>query len=202
MATGVLLATGWWLRTGREGRPSVLAEVLDSPDTEIHRTAGWVLAAVAAAGITLGVRAAWTFARETARLDRGDARWFLRWPVGALTGRFGGHRGRFDPGQRLANVAFVASLGTLIGSGIALTTLSGGPTFATLVRVHRAATYVLSALVIGHLLVVSGVLPGYRSVWRAMVGRRGVPVAVARRLWPHDTPSRDPDAGRAAPGTD
>lgn len=177
----------------------MLAEVLDSPDTEIHRTAGWVLAAAAATGITLGVRASWTFARETARFDRGDALWFLRWPAGALTGRFGGHRGRFDPGQRLANVAFVTSLGTLIGSGIALTTLSGGPTFATMVRVHRAATYVLTALVVGHVLVVAGILPGYRGVWRAMVGRRGVPVAVARRLWPHDTSSRHPDAERAAP---
>jgi formate dehydrogenase subunit gamma len=122
--------------------------------------------------------------REPARIDHGDGRWCRRWPVGALTGRFAPHRGHFDPGQRLANVAFVATLGTLIGSGVALTTLSGGPTFATLVRVHRGATYVLTVLVVGHVVVVSGVLPGYRGAWRAMVGRGRVPAATARRLWP------------------
>lgn len=184
LVTTVLLGTGWWLRSGREGRPSPLSDLVGTPDTEIHRMAGWVLVGLAVAGATLGVRGAWTFVRETARIDRGDARWFLRWPVGAVTGRFAPHRGHFDPGQRLANIAFAASLGTLIVSGVALTTLSGGPTFATMVRVHRTATVVLTVLVIGHLLVVSGVLPGYRGAWRAMVGRGRVPAAVMRRLWP------------------
>ena len=122
--------------------------------------------------------------RETVRIDRGDGQWFRRWPAGVVTGRFASHRGHFDPGQRLANVAFTASLGTLIVSGVALTTLSGGPTFATMVRVHRAANVVLTLLVAGHLLVVSGILPGYRGAWRAMVGRGRVPAAVVRRLWP------------------
>ena len=185
VVTSVLLATGWWLRAGQEGRPSALARVLDTPDTEVHRTAGWVLVGLAAAGITLGVRAAWTFARETLRVDRGDGRWFLRWPAGALTGRFRPHRGHFDPGQRLANIAFVATLGTLVVTGVAMTTLSGGPTFATMVKVHRAATYVLTALVVGHVLLVSGLLPGYRGAWRAMVGGR-VRRATARRLWPEE----------------
>ena len=54
--TAVLLATGWWLRAGREGRPSLIARVLDAPDTEVHRWAGWLLVAVLAAGVTLGVR--------------------------------------------------------------------------------------------------------------------------------------------------
>jgi cytochrome b subunit of formate dehydrogenase len=184
VATFVLLFTGWWLRAGREGRPSVLADVLDTPDTEVHRTAGWALAGIAAAGLTVGVRAASTFARETVRIDRGDARWLRRWPVGALTGRFARHVGHFDPGQRLANLAFVATLGTLLGTGVALTTLTGGPTYATMLRVHRGATYGLTALVVGHLVVVSGVLPGYRGVWRAMLGRGRVPAELARRLWP------------------
>ena len=191
LTSTVLLATGWWLRTGREGQPSVLADVLDTPDTELHRTAGWALVGVAACGLTLGVRAAWNFVRETVRVDRGDGRWFRRWPGGALTGRFAPHRGHFDPGQRLANIAFVATLGTLIGSGVALTTLSGGPTFASLVKVHRGATYALTALVAGHLLVVSGLLPGYRGAWRAMIGRGRVPPATARRLWP-DGDRHDP----------
>jgi formate dehydrogenase subunit gamma len=53
-----------------------------------------------------------------------------------------------------------------------------------MVRVHRGATYVLTALVVGHLVVVSGALPGYRGVWRAMVGRGRVRARTARRLWP------------------
>jgi cytochrome b subunit of formate dehydrogenase len=200
LTTAVLLVTGWWLRTGREGDPSFLAEVLGEPDTEIHRITGWVMVGLAAAGLTLGVRAAWTFVRETARVDRGDGRWFLRLPAGALTGRFARHRGHFDPGQRLANIAFVATLGTLIGSGVALTTLSGGPTFATLVKVHRGATYALTVLVVGHLLIVSGVLPGYRGVWRAMVGRRGrVRPDTVRRVWPRDAPDEGRPHGDDAP---
>jgi formate dehydrogenase subunit gamma len=162
----------------------VLADLLGTPDTEIHETAGWVLAGLVGVGLTLGARAAWTFVRETARVDRGDGRWFRSWFRGALTGRFAPHRGHFDPGQRVANIAFVATFATLIGSGIALMTLSGGPTFATAVRVHRAATYVLTVLVVGHIVVAVGILPGYRGAWRAMVGRGPVPAATARRLWP------------------
>jgi formate dehydrogenase subunit gamma len=186
VVTAVLLATGWWLRTGHEGRPSLVARVFGAPDTEVHRNAGWVLVAVLGVGVTLGVRAAWTFTRETLRVDRGDARWFLRWPAGALTGRFARHDGHFDPGQRLANVAFVGSFATVVVSGVALTTLSGGSTFATMVRVHRGATYVLTAVVVGHLVLVSGILPGYRGAWRAMVGRGRVRRGTARRLWPAD----------------
>lgn len=200
VTTVVLLGTGWWLRSGREGRPSVLADVLDTPDTEVHRIAGWVLAGLVAGALTLGVRGAWTFARETARIDRGDRRWFRHWPAGALTGRFAPHRGRFDPGQRVANIAFVLTLGTLIASGIALTTLTGGSTFATLVRVHRGATYVLTVLVVGHIVVVSGVLPGYRGAWRAMVGRGRVPADTVRRLWPASAGSHhDRDCRRLPP---
>lgn len=184
LVTFVLLGTGWWLRTGREGRPSVLADLAGVADTDLHRTAGWVLVAVLALGVTAGWRAVVTFARETVRAERGDLRWFRRWPAGALRGRFAPHGGRFDPGQRLANVAFVATLAALVGSGVGLVALGGGPTFATLVRVHRVATYALTALVAGHLVVVSGLLPGYRGAWRAMVGRGRVPAATQRRLWP------------------
>ena len=34
----VLLATGWWLRLGQEGRPSPLARIAGVPDTELQRT--------------------------------------------------------------------------------------------------------------------------------------------------------------------
>ncbi|MGH9251599.1 MAG: cytochrome b/b6 domain-containing protein [Acidimicrobiales bacterium] len=188
LVTFVLLATGWWLRTGHEGQPTLLADVLDSPDTEVHRTAGWVLLGIAVGGPILGIRGTLTFVRETLRINKGDGAWFWRWPRGALTGRFGRHRGHFDPGQRLLNVALVGALGTVIVSGVFLTTLSGGPTFATMVRVHRGSTYVLTGLVVGHLLVTLGILPGYRGVWRAMHWRGRVAEATVRRLWPATVP--------------
>lgn len=184
LTTFVLLGTGWWLLQGNEGRPSVLSELLDLSDVEIHRRAGWLLAGVAAVGLTVGVRAAWTFARETLRVDRGDGRWFARWPGGTLTGRFGRHEGHFDPGQRLANLVFVGSLAALIGSGIALDLLSGGDTFALMVKVHRYATYVLTVTVMGHVLLALGLLPGYRGAWRSMHAGGRVPLTTARRLWP------------------
>jgi cytochrome b subunit of formate dehydrogenase len=184
LVSAVLLFTGWWLWRGSEGDPSILARTLDLPDTEIHRRAGWVLVGVLAAGVTLGIRGAVSFVRQTVRVDRGDGRWFLRWPVGALTGRFGRHRGHFDPGQRLANLAFVATFATLVGTGIGLITIKSGSTFALLARTHRYATYALVPLVAGHVLLAVGILPGYRGVWRAMHWGGRVSRATARRLWP------------------
>jgi hypothetical protein len=55
--------------------------------------------------------------------------------------------------------------------------------------VHRGSTYVLTGLVVGHLLVTLGLLPGYRGVWRAMHWRGRVPEATARRLWPATLPA-------------
>jgi formate dehydrogenase subunit gamma len=196
LVTLVLLFTGWWLLSGHEGRPSVLARLVDEPDVELHRQAGWAVAALAAVAVTLGARGAYTFVRETLRIDRGDGRWLARVPRGAFTGRFTHHRGHFDPGQRIANIAFVATLGTLIGTGIGLTTVHGGPTFVWLDHVHRLATYVLAVLVAGHVLVAVGVLPGYRGVWRAMHLGGRVPAATARRLWP-ETPGLDPPESSA-----
>ena len=196
LVTVVLLVTGWWLLAGHEGRPSLLARVVDEPDVELHRTAGWALAVLAAVSVTVGVRGARTFVRETARIDHGDARWLARLPVAAITGRFGRHRGHFDPGQRLANIAFVATLGTLIGTGVGLTTVHGGPTFVWLHQVHRGATYVLAVLVVAHVVVASGILPGYREAWRAMHLGGRVPAATARRLWP-ETQSPDTRGDRA-----
>src|SRR5574341_2297885 len=106
--------------------------------------------------------------RETARRDRGDAGWWRRLPAAVFTGRFARHEGHCDPGQRIANVLLVGGLVVLVASGAGLTLLHGGPTFARLDTIHRWSTYVVTAVVAGHLVVVSGVLPGYRGVWRAM----------------------------------
>jgi cytochrome b subunit of formate dehydrogenase len=195
LTTFVLLATGWWLLSGHEGQPSLLARVAGRPDTELHRQMGWVLVGLVALGFTVGVRAAATFVRETARVDRGDGQWFLRWPRGAITGRFAPHRRHFDPGQRIANVAFVVTLGALIASGVALTTLHGGSTFVVLVRVHRYATYALVPLVAIHVVLAIGVLPGYRGAWRSMHLGGRTPRATVERLWPASTPLRNRERG-------
>ncbi len=137
------------------------------------------------------MRAAVRFGLESVRINRGDGSWFRHWPRGALTGRFGSHRGRFDPGQRIANIAFVVTLGTLIVTGVGLTMVKTGPDFVVLVRVHRFATYALTALVAEHVLLALGVLPGYRGAWRSMHlgGRTSTPTA--RRLWPRSVTNRD-----------
>ena len=199
LVTLLLLFTGWWLLSGHEGRPSLPARLAGEPDVTLHRQAGWALAGLAALSVTVGVRGAFSFVRETLRIDRGDGRWLARFPAGALTGRFGHHRGHFDPGQRLANIVFVATLGTLIVTGIGLTTVHGGPTFIWLDHVHRVATLVLAVLVAGHVLVAVGILPGYRGVWRAMHLGGRVPAATAERLWPETThaPTPHPPAAGA-----
>jgi cytochrome b subunit of formate dehydrogenase len=179
----VLLATGWWLRLGQEGRPSPLSSIARVPDTELHTWTGWALVGVAALGLVLGARAVPTFAVETVRFRRADLTWFARWPRALWTGRFARHDGHFDPGQRIANVVIVAGLAALIGSGVGMALLHGGPAFVVLVRVHRWSTYVLTPVLIGHILITF-LPPGYRGAWRSMHLGGRVNRAVARRLWP------------------
>src|SRR5262245_21267292 len=38
-----LLGTGWWLRTGQEGRPSIVARLTGIADPTVHTIVGWVL---------------------------------------------------------------------------------------------------------------------------------------------------------------
>jgi formate dehydrogenase subunit gamma len=184
LATLASLYTGWWLLTGHEGRPSALASALGRSDIDVHERAGWLLVIIAGVGVTIGARAAWTFMRETLRVERGDWRWFVRWPAGALRGRFARHNGHFDPGQRILNLAFVAAFALTIGTGIALLNTPAGPMFATLDRLHRYGTYALTALVIAHILVAVGILPGYRGVWRAMHLGGRITRRTAERVWP------------------
>jgi formate dehydrogenase subunit gamma len=180
----VLLGTGWWLELGHEGRPSLLARLTGRPDTQLHTWTGWMLAAVVVAGIVLGARAAATFAVESVRFRRQDVGWFLGWPKALITGRFARHDGHFDPGQRLANLALVVLLATLVGSGVGMARLHGGDTFALLVHLHRWATYAITPVLVGHILIAAGVLPGYRGVWRSMHFGGRLDRRVARRLWP------------------
>ena len=180
----VLLGTGWWLGLGREGQPSPLSRLTGRPDTQLHTWVGWALTVVVVAGLVVGVRSAITFAVESLRFRRQDLRWLAGWPKATMTGRFARHEGHFDPGQRIANIVLVALLGVLVVSGVGLARLHGGPTFAVLVHVHRWATYAVTPVIIGHILVASGVLPGYRGVWRSMHLGGHLDRGVARRLWP------------------
>jgi formate dehydrogenase subunit gamma len=184
LAVLVLLATGWWLLAGWEGQVSPLAGLTGLPDPTLHVYAGWGLAALSALAVTIGARAARTFLVESVRYDRGDLRWFTRWPVALFTGRFTRHEGHFDPGQRIANVALIALLAALVGSGTGLALVAGGPSFVWFDRIHRWATYLITPVLIGHILIASGILPGYRGVARSMHLGGRLRVAVARRVWP------------------
>ncbi len=184
LATLVLLLTGWWLLLGKEGSPSPLARAFGVPDPRLHVWFGRALAVLALAPVALGRRGIATFVRETIRRDRGDALWWWRWPVGAVTGRFGRHEGHFDPGQRVANMMIVGSLGVLTATGIGLTILHGGRVFASLAKIHEWATFVLTPLLAGHVLIALGLLPGYRGVWRSMHLGGRVSEATAKRVWP------------------
>ena len=184
LTTLALLLTGWWLLAGGEGNPSPLARILGAPDTRAHVWFGWGLAALLILPLLVRWRGVVAFARETFRLDRGDGRWWRRWPAGVLTGRFARHEGHFDPGQRVANVIMVGGLVVLTATGIGMTVLHGGPLFAWLGRIHRWTTFAVTPVLAGHVLVAIGVFPGYRGVWRAMHRGGRVPEETARRVWP------------------
>ena len=179
-----LVWTGWWLLLGEEGDPSLLARAIGVADVRLHVWAGRILAALTLGAIVLGHRGVRTFVRETFRRDPGDVRWWARWPRAVLTGGFARHEGTFDPGQRVANVLIVGGLIVLTATGIALTVFHGGPVFAWLAKIHLWTAVVVTPVILGHVLVAVGVLPGYRGVWRSMhVGGR-VPEETARRVWP------------------
>lgn len=179
-----LLGTGWWLWAGQEGRPSFLAQATGVGDATLHTWIGWAFAVAAPLGTLVGWRAARTLLHDSVRYRRSDVRWFVRWPAALLSGRFGRHEGHFDPGQRVANLAMVVLLVLLIGSGVGLAAVSGGPPFVWFSRVHRWATYVFTPILVGHVLIAAGVLPGYRGVWRAMHLGGRLRSDDASRVWP------------------
>jgi cytochrome b subunit of formate dehydrogenase len=184
LVTLPLVVTGWWITLGGEGRPSPIARLFSTGDVTVHLWLGRALAALVILPLIVGRRGVMTFLRETVRRDRGDGSWWLRWPSGAFSGRFGRHEGRFDPGQRIANVVIVGGLAILAVTGIWLSTVHGGPVFVWLDRMHRATAIVVTVAIAGHLLIAFGVLPGYRGVWRAIHLGGRVGESTARRVWP------------------
>lgn len=180
----LLLFTGWWLTLGDEGNPSVVSQLTDVSDAELHTWTGWVFAGLAALGVVLGWRAARTLLVDSVRYRRTDLRWLLRWPRAVFTGRFERHEGHFDPGQRIMNLVMILLLLALVVSGIGLYAVSGGPEFVWFNRVHRWSTYLITPVLIGHIVIAAGVLPGYRGTWRAMHLGGRLRTRVAERLWP------------------
>ncbi|MEA2507965.1 MAG: hypothetical protein QOG21_47 [Actinomycetota bacterium] len=182
--TFVALGTGLWIDLGQEGRASFLARLLNRPDIVIHEDAGWVLAGLTVAAVIFGFRGIATFVVESFRYRRGDAAWLWGWPKAAVTGKFRRHDGHFDPGQRIANLLLAGGLLVLIASGIALVFVHGGLLFVRLAFIHRWTTYLLAPIIAGHIIVASGLLPGYRGVWRSMHWGGRVRTETAARLWP------------------
>jgi formate dehydrogenase subunit gamma len=191
-----LMATGTWLLIGREGDPSPLSRLTGLTDARLHVVTGWALVGVLAVGVVFGLRQAWSFAAESVRFRRSDLAWFRRWPTALFTGRFTRHDGQLDPGQRAANIALAVALLALVVSGVAMAVLHGGPAFVWLVRIHRWSTYLLIPLIVGHIVIASGVLPGYRGVWRSMHLGGRLDAQVAQRLWPDWTERHRGDTGQ------
>jgi cytochrome b subunit of formate dehydrogenase len=177
----LLLATGWWFLLVGYGHESPLARLTGQPDATTHELTGQALVVVLLGWPVVRWRAAWSFVRETLYYRRGDGRWFATLPRAVFTGRFGHHDGHFDPGQRVANVVMAGTLAVLAGTGLGMLYLPGG---GVLLAVHRWSVFALTPVVVGHVVVASGVLPGYRGVWRSMHLGGRLPVDVARRVWP------------------
>lgn len=173
------------------------------PTATSHRLVGYgLLVAVLLIAVVWG-RAAGRFLADSIRFSRLDARWLAGYPRLALapgSARPAEHRGHFDPGQRVFNVLLLLAFVVLGATGIVM----GMPerflpsVFGWSLRIHELATWVLLGLLAGHLLLASGLLPGYRGVWRAMHLGGRVPAATARRLWPHWAAARERGAGMAA----
>ena len=49
---------------------------------------------------------------------------------------------------------------------------------------HRWATYLITPLLAGHILIATGLLPGYRGVARSMHLGGRLCTETARRVWP------------------
>jgi cytochrome b subunit of formate dehydrogenase len=182
--TFVTLGTGLWIEFGKEGQASFLALLLDRPDIVVHEDAGWVLVALGIAVVLFGYRGVARFTVESLKYRSGDLAWLTGWPRAAFTGRFRRNEGHFDPGQRIANLVMSLGLLLLIASGTALVFIHGGSWFVRLSQVHRWSAMVLTPVIAGHVIVASGLLPGYRRVWRSMHWGGKIDRETAERLWP------------------
>jgi len=119
-------------------------------------------------------------------MTRGPARCARSATSARADGDVGRAVGRHDLGDVVVDepgvVGADVTLGALIGSGIALTTLHGGPrsrgscacTASPPTRCYRSSPSTLAI----------GVLPGYRGAWRSMHLGGRTPNTAIERLWP------------------
>jgi cytochrome b subunit of formate dehydrogenase len=154
-----------------------------------HRWLGYALLAAGGLVLLLRPRACARFVVESVRFRRSELGWFGSYPAflfRPFRNRPARHEGHFDPGQRLFNLLVLLSLIALSSTGVLMSFPRAfvPAVFAWSLRAHRAATWALAAGVTGHVVVASGILPGYRGTWRAMHGRGRVPQELAERLWP------------------
>ncbi|HET9477133.1 MAG TPA: cytochrome b/b6 domain-containing protein [Dehalococcoidia bacterium] len=191
----VFLAAGFLLLSGMaimgEGVPELQTLLGGHVATgRYHRWAGLGLVITLVLLVpVLRPRAVLTFVRESTSFSMPDLQWLRSLPgvaLGLSRQSLPWHRGHFDPGQRLFNLALVAAFLALSVTGI----LMAFPdrfqplVFAWSLRIHRIATWLFVALAAAHIFVASGLLPGYRGVWRAMLGSGRVDQSLAQRLWP------------------
>jgi cytochrome b subunit of formate dehydrogenase len=182
MTVLVLLATGWWFIIDGYRHDSPLATMTGLADADVHELAGYGAVAVFLLWLPFGARSIGPFVRDTLRFRRGDARWLGDLPKAAFSGRFGPQQGHFDPGQRMANIMIVVTLSVLAASGLGMIYLP--PIGIDLLTVHRWSTFFVTPVIVGHIVVASGILPGYRGVWRSIHLGGRLPIEVARRIWP------------------
>jgi formate dehydrogenase subunit gamma len=154
-----------------------------------HHRLGYVLLTGGGLVLLLRPRACARFLVESVRFRRAELGWFGSYPAflfRPFRNRPARHEGHFDPGQRLFNLLVLVSLIALSSTGVLMSFPRAfvPAVFAWSLRVHRAATWALTAGVAGHVVVASGILPAYRGTWRAMHGGGRVPRELAERLWP------------------
>ena len=173
------LVTGWWFVLDGYHNP-----LLALPDTTIHELAGLALIVVTLAYCAVRIRRTGRFVRDSTTFRPGDTRWLAGWPRAAVTGRFRSHDGRYDPGQRIANLVMIGLLVVIALSGVAMLVLPDGGSGVGAFEIHRWAAYAVTPVLVGHIVIASGALPGYRGVWRSMHLGGRLPRPVAQRLWP------------------
>ena len=182
LAVLVDLGSGWWFVLG-DYRPSPVQRLTGLDDGFAHEYVGLLLLPVVLVGSAAGWRGVRTFVAETVRFRRTDLGWFRDWPRAVVSGRFAYHDGHFDPGQRLANLVMVATLLAVLLTGVGALYL-GRPLNILVFQLHRWSAFLITPVLLGHIVVAAGVLPGYRGVWRSMHLGGRLPVDVADRIWP------------------
>src|SRR5262249_19456059 len=100
----------------------------------------------------------------------------------------------------IANVVIVVGLLVLIVTGVGLATLHGGHTFALFAKIHKWTAILMTPVLLGHVMIAAGVLPGYKGVWRAMHLGGRLKRTTAQRVWPAWSEQDVQSAARATEG--